>query len=431
MVRVQSSIMRHTRLTLALAAAAAIAAGATVPSVAFAASVEPASPPVAAEPARAPMKLLILPFASVTNADRDAWIGRAISEALTSDLSIDRALSVSTDKNHTVDNVNDAIAAAKQVGAQAVVYGTFQNVGENVRMTGQIVDVETAKAISGITATGPLQELFTLQDSLVHQIELRLGRPGLPAPPPQPTPPDSPLPVQDPNDGNEIFGVPKPPHHRPINWLDDEAARSDDFVRNQGIIHDDYFYNAPGPYYPVFYNPYYFPIGAVPFTPGAVLPPGWRAASPYYNPYFPQYYYPPVTVSVTNSDGDGWNGRTQTQGHGMVGGAVRATPKFQPYQLSRGPQFSNLPVGNASRAQRPNVQTEATTHQVGNRQMPTSSLPVASDVAARNAAAAASSSVRRDGGVARPVTIPPSVTTNAAKQQQQQQTTPPGSTARR
>jgi TolB-like protein len=264
--------MRHTRLTLALAAAAAIAVGAMVPSAAVAASVEPAAPPAVAQPAATPMRVLVLPFAPVANEQRDAWIGRAISEALTADLSIDRALSVSTEKTNAVDDLAGAIEAGKKAGVQRVIFGTFQSVGENVRVTGQIADVESGKATGGIKATGPLQELFSLQDSLVHQIELRLGRPGLPAPPPQPAHTDSPLPLKDPADDG-VFGVPLPPRHRPISWLDDDASRSDDFARDMRTAHDDYVYNAPGP---VYYNAYYAPAGLGRRLPARM---GWRVSN--------------------------------------------------------------------------------------------------------------------------------------------------------
>jgi len=389
----------------------------------------------------------VLPFAPVSNAARDAWIGRAISEALTADLSIDRTLSVSTDKDKSVDNANDAIAAAKQAGAQSVVYGTYQNVGENVRVTGQIVDVETGKEVAGIKATGPLQELFTLQDSLVHQIEIRLGRPGLPSPPPQPAQTDSPLPLPDTADaGDGVLGVQHAPHHRGIGWLDEELSRTDEFARDLRTAHDDYIYNAPSPFYygpawgvpiaglgggvPFGFGggvPFGFggaPLGAVPFAPN-VAPPGWRPATPYY----PSYYYPPVTVSVTTSDGDGWNGRTQTQGGGIVGGGMRATPKQLPYQVNPQTQYYRPSAATP----RPSNAPQAVTNQVGNRQMPSSRLPDSPEVAARRTAPTPNASqAQHPSSVERPGTPPrPPVRTSPVVSQQQQQSESPAQNARR
>jgi len=441
---------------LALAAAvAAIALGATAPSVTFAAGADP-GPPLAEQAAPSQLKLLVLPFASVANADRDAWIGRAISEALTADLSIDHTLSVTTDKNRPVDAANDALAAGKQAGAQSVVYGTFQNVGENVRVTGQILDVESGKPVAGITATGPIQELFSLQDSLVHQIEIRLGRPGLPAPPPQPAPADSPLPLPQVNNSDGVLGIPKAAERRGIPWLDEENARSDQFLRDVRTAHDDYFNNYPSPAYygPIYYAPVWgfpvsgwnggvpfgwgggAPVGAVPFAPGAPLPGGWRPATPYnpYNYYYPQYYYPPFTTSVTTSDGDGWNGRVQTQGNGIVGGGMRATPKFQPYQLGGGTQYYRQSNGVLGATPQSNAPAGAVTHQVGNRVMPVTSLPESPEVIARRAAAAAPAAAPSGPPIRinRPASPAPARTTPVTNSQQQtQQTSQQGQTARR
>jgi TolB-like protein len=406
------------------------------------------------------LKLLVLPFAPLANADRDAWIGRAISEALTADLSIDRTLSVSTDKDQIVDNADNALVAAKLAGVQAVVYGTFQNVGENVRVTGQIVDVATGKPVAGIKATGPLQELFSLQDSLVHQIEIRLGRPGLPASPPQPAPADSPLPLPDANNNSDsVLGVPRPTERRGIPWLNDELARTDEFARDLRTAHQDYTNNYPAP---IYYSPVWGypvggwgvpfawgggmtfglgPAGAVPFAPG-VAPPGWRPATPFYgNPYdyyYPRYYYPPYTVSVTATDGDGWNGRVQTQGNGMVGGAMRATPKAQPYQLPPGSPYYPTSSGTGQPARSSNTRVEAVTHQVGNRQMPVSSLPVSPEVTSRRAGAATvspASSARTSEGIQRTAApVRPPVRTSAApssSQQEQPQNSQSGQTVRR
>jgi TolB-like protein len=357
---------------------AAVLAAAALPPVAFAADVAAgpadASPAPAAAPA--PASVLVLPFRPLADAERNAWIGRAVAESMTADLSVDRNLTVNTDKDAAVDSLAAALGAGRTAGVQFVVFGTFQKSGNEIRLTGQIADVKKGAAIAGLKATGPLTELFSLQDGLVHQVQLRLSRPA--------NPPGAPVagaaqrvdvPRTGANDTTDdgLLGVPRAPAKRDIGWLD---ARGDDTTEFAGAARDGryrYVYTNPiDPYY--YYGGYagYYGIG-------------YGSSYGYCYPYFPAHY-PTVRVRITTSDGDGWNGRAHTQGYGMVGGGMRATQKYQPYQGSAGVQ----PYQVSRRVMSPGVSpapTEARSLPVGSA-APRRSLQPSGVVTAPRAAAA-------------------------------------------
>ena len=75
-----------------------------------------------------------------------------------------------------------ALDAAHKNGARYVVFGSYASIGNDVRVTGQVLDVNTGKSVSAIKATGRSDQLFTLEDELAAQIRNRLGLNPAPAP---------------------------------------------------------------------------------------------------------------------------------------------------------------------------------------------------------------------------------------------------------
>ena len=126
-------------------------------------------------------KILILPFQPVNPNDPAPWLGKSIQESMASDLTVavpDRVI-VSDQPAATLDA---AIAMGKQRGARYVVAGGFVTIDRELRITGQIVDVETGKPVSGLKATGEPATIFQLEDTLAGQVRSQvLGIPAQPA----------------------------------------------------------------------------------------------------------------------------------------------------------------------------------------------------------------------------------------------------------
>ena len=127
----------------------------------------PAAP--AAQPADA---VLIVPFTNLSRQAADAWIGQGIAETVSSDL---RSLGVrvvgddasARDASDSRDRNKEALGAGRRVGAQWLVAGGYQRVGDLLRITAQIVDVATGNVRGSTKIDGSMTELFDAQDRVV------------------------------------------------------------------------------------------------------------------------------------------------------------------------------------------------------------------------------------------------------------------------
>jgi TolB-like protein len=114
--------------------------------------------------------ILILPFASASAAD-DAWIGKAAQQDLYADLTQGTVLRVLAPGSvPAAADQGDALGKAREMGASFVVFGQTQSAGKEVRLSGQVLGVADGKPLGAIKATGPIEELFQLEDALAGQV---------------------------------------------------------------------------------------------------------------------------------------------------------------------------------------------------------------------------------------------------------------------
>lgn len=137
-------------------------------------------------------KVLILPFSAINQNEYQPWLGRSIQQSVESDLLAAAPGRVISSEAPAADDAA-ALDAARKVGAQYVIRGEFASVGGDVRVTGQVLDVTSGKAVTAIKATGPSSNVFAMEDDLAAQIRRRLSltpplTEGLTAPEPT-TPP--------------------------------------------------------------------------------------------------------------------------------------------------------------------------------------------------------------------------------------------------
>lgn len=229
--------------------------------------------PEAAEP----VVLLILPFAPVDGDEKSAWIGRAIAEALSADLSIDPRVRVSPHRGDPAADADAALAEAHVAEAVFVIFGTFQKVEDELRITGKVLDVESASIRTGLKATGPLRELFTLEDLLVHQIRRRLLPPERAAAEGERADPEAPLVESDIGDEEfEVLGVERRRTVRRPDWFARDPAPRPALAA--GAIRHRY----RRPYVPYYSGHYGF-------------------SSYYYGGYAPSFYYCPPSSHARRS----------------------------------------------------------------------------------------------------------------------------------
>ena len=157
----------------------------------------PASGPVraaqAAPAAAAEDSVAIIAFSNISGIAEDDWIGMGIAETLAAEL--ERAGNLSVVRREAVsgalENVSSAadiagateLAAGRLVGAQWVISGAYQRVGDRIRMTARVAEVATATVVHTAIVDGTVTELFALQDRLATDLRQRLTREGSTATP--------------------------------------------------------------------------------------------------------------------------------------------------------------------------------------------------------------------------------------------------------
>ena len=123
--------------------------------------------------------VLVLPFRNISNDPEVEWVGEGIAEALTATLAqtvelIDRGsvatgqLSLGLTEATRID-ATETIAMWRRAGARWVIYGAYQQLGSQVRITARIMDTENGAVVRSTRLDGQLDQLFALQDlSLIH-----------------------------------------------------------------------------------------------------------------------------------------------------------------------------------------------------------------------------------------------------------------------
>ena len=106
-----------------------------------------------------------------TPGDNGDWIGRAAQEDLATELTRDTSARVKAPfDGKSVSDIDSAINRAKEAHGTHVVFGQAQSMDGIVRLSGQVVDVETKKPLGTLKITGPRLSLFDLEDALARQV---------------------------------------------------------------------------------------------------------------------------------------------------------------------------------------------------------------------------------------------------------------------
>jgi TolB-like protein len=235
--------------------------------------------------AAAPSKVLLMPFESVGEGEK-AWVAKAVQQNLVAELSRVSSVQPVTAGDPARD-LDAAVKAAQEAKADYVVFGSYQAVEGDLRMTGQVVDVAKKQAVAGLKATGSQRDLFGMEDVIANQVKRALPQPVAVAAPQQEMlkqPPAAP-PVVEPTGP-----VVQDPRQR-TKELEAALDRTIERLRYA----PPYEYGYPSSYvYSGIYTPYY----------------------PVY------YYYPRRHWGHHHHHGGHWNGGGWHHGHNSGGGRV-------------------------------------------------------------------------------------------------------------
>ena len=140
----------------------------------------------AAPAAQPPDAVLVVPFTNLSRQPADAWIGAGIAATVSSDL---RSLGVRVVGEESsargaggarAPGEGELLLAGRRLGAQWLVAGGYQRVGDRLRITARLVHVETGEVRGGTRVDGSLADLFDAQDRIVAALAdaLVAGRPA-------------------------------------------------------------------------------------------------------------------------------------------------------------------------------------------------------------------------------------------------------------
>ena len=113
--------------------------------------------------------ILVLPF-DIPPGSTAMWIGRAAQEDLMTDLTQATLARIKAPSEpRPARDADVALKLAKEFNATVVIYGQAQVVDLNVRLTGQVLDVASGRTLGALKVTGPLSDLFQIEDALARE----------------------------------------------------------------------------------------------------------------------------------------------------------------------------------------------------------------------------------------------------------------------
>lgn len=131
--------------------------------------------------------LAVMTFSNITGEPKDEWIGSGIAETVTSDLKKVRGLSV-IGRERTFEVLKDlatgqltefdetvAIDVGKRLAASWILGGGYQRIGEMIRITARVIDVNTGEVVRTVKIDGDIKEIFALQDKIVYELSQGLN----------------------------------------------------------------------------------------------------------------------------------------------------------------------------------------------------------------------------------------------------------------
>lgn len=320
------------------------------------------APAAASAPAPTAAKVLVLPLTGISEGtDRD-WIGRAMHQSMLAELARMGFVEPITPKASTepVSTSEAAAQAGRDAGAAYVVYGSYQTIENDVRVTGQIVDASTGKIVGGIKATGNVRDLFGIEDIIANQLKRELAGAILPE-------------SLDPGVASSAAGAPATQPTTPAvapsgpvalaPGTGFEGSELEEALREQTTAeerlddaYDKYRYgDRTPPYYPDYgyRSPYgydYYPRRIVVVTPGTggdgrVVPGKTGAGEPAPLPPNGNYNTAPSGGKDNRSIGGNYNKSPYThQNQGPRGGVVNTAPSGG---VNRGQSGGNTVTGGS------------------------------------------------------------------------------------
>ena len=120
--------------------------------------------------------IAVLPFDNYSTAEEDAFFSDGVTEIITANLAKIKDLKVISRTSVMV--YKNTIKSIKEIGRELdvahVLEGSVQRIGDNIRITGQLIETETDKHLWAESYDGTLDNFFTFQ-SLFFETSLQIA----------------------------------------------------------------------------------------------------------------------------------------------------------------------------------------------------------------------------------------------------------------
>jgi len=128
--------------------------------------------------------IAVLEFTNVSGDSEVEWLSGGIAESVTADLKKVGSLRV-VDRRRVMQTLasvpngvagdEDLASAGRSLGSRWLVSGSFQKMGDRLRVTAQCLDVASQAVKASIKLDGTMQEIFSLQDQIITAMMEALG----------------------------------------------------------------------------------------------------------------------------------------------------------------------------------------------------------------------------------------------------------------
>ncbi len=124
----------------------------------------------------APEPVAVAPWQNLNDDAALRWLEQGAAETMAADLRrsgmrvVERAQiaqALAQVAAQAKGDVARAVAAGRIAGAKSIVLGSFQKSGAQIRLVARVVDVESGAVAEAAKATGPIDDIFRLQDRVV------------------------------------------------------------------------------------------------------------------------------------------------------------------------------------------------------------------------------------------------------------------------
>ena len=159
-----------TRLACRLGIASFVACLATTPAVS----------------AQEPRTLAVAPFTNISAEPASDWIGSGIAETISTDLRgaagidvLSRAVVAGAVANLGTAGPGtqaEPVEVVRELGADYLLAGAFQQLGDRLRLTARLIDVQSEAAVEAFKIDGRRDDLFELQDRLARAVHAAVRR---------------------------------------------------------------------------------------------------------------------------------------------------------------------------------------------------------------------------------------------------------------